>query len=474
MARSGQDAFHTDVHPGHLIQTAAGADQTILFHFNMVVSTLPVTGHDPLQNRVYFFHEAPVLGALQILPDAVDQQQGSIHGVIHGLCLTLGEEVGHKAVLFISQEGAQDALGIGITAGGQAAAGEGDHGIATPVGEQGIACQNGLAVCGIPAGDVGIRSQHQLTGQRIFQIRQLQKAGHAADLGLDNCLGRGNFPVHGQDDLKFFGFAGSNFKIHRADSATHALLRTAILGIFGVGKILPDGLHFGQSAARVNVHGVLAVGDGVAGEGKILLFFQRLLLGNKLAEGFCPEGRSLTAAVFHGVGNGGGVPFKIHGADALHGNAVHLVSPNGQHLIGKAGLVDVAVFGLGIIGKCLGGQPVGLAAQGHLFPHPVDQGDAHIGRFLRCHQQAHIAAVNAVAACDGSITAQAVGQQEILFLRPVQIAHLLFSVKKLHFDLRRVTPYFDNFAVYRYLKVYSISALPSTNKICSRHIRQIV
>ena len=49
--------------------------------------------------------KCPVIGAVQILPYTVDQQQCGIHGVIHRSLTSLRKQIRHKTVLLIGKKG---------------------------------------------------------------------------------------------------------------------------------------------------------------------------------------------------------------------------------------------------------------------------------------------------------------------------------------------------------------------------------
>ena len=100
----------------------------------------------------------------------VDQQQRRVHGVVYRLMAPLGEEVGDQAVLFIGQEGPQDAGGIHKPARGQGAAREGDHGVPAPIAEQRVTRQNGHAVGGGPAGHKGVGADRQLPSRKPARL----------------------------------------------------------------------------------------------------------------------------------------------------------------------------------------------------------------------------------------------------------------------------------------------------------------
>ena len=48
MTGSGKDPVHTDIHPRHLIQSAAGGNKAVGIHMNIVVGSRPVGSHDLL------------------------------------------------------------------------------------------------------------------------------------------------------------------------------------------------------------------------------------------------------------------------------------------------------------------------------------------------------------------------------------------------------------------------------------------
>ena len=130
-------------------------------------SSLAVALDDALHDRVSIGQEVSSVRSLIVEPDAVDQKQGCVDGIIAWRLPSFREEVWHQTALFIFQEGSEDALRGVILPIGQRTARQGNHGVSAPVCEKRIAGYNGLAARGIAAGDVGVCADCQLSGDGI-------------------------------------------------------------------------------------------------------------------------------------------------------------------------------------------------------------------------------------------------------------------------------------------------------------------
>ena len=299
--------------------------------------TLLIGGQNPLHHRVRLPDERPVTGALYILPDAVDQQQGGIHRVVHRGVLPFREEVGHQAVFFIGQKGLQNAFCVGIPPGCQAAAGQRDHGIPPPVAEQGVARQNGLAIGRIPAGNEGVGGSRQLLRHGVGKTAVPLQIFQASILLCQHIPPGRRRRVGGKDNFKAQGLPGLHPSGDGAAGCGIAAVRASVLPVFRVGKPLPGNGTFFDSGIGGHIHALLSgTNTSVPKNKPLILPGKGVLLGRELQPGNYLQGEVGSGAVFHGVQHGGGIPLPSGAEPPLHHHALHVVAPAGGVFVGKA------------------------------------------------------------------------------------------------------------------------------------------
>ncbi len=118
------------MHPGQLHALFAGAEQTVCIYFDLITSAALVPGGDILQSRPQFAGKGVVAGVLQVFVERGEKPQCRVDGIVFGLFADVGKAVGDHAFADMGGEGAEDILGFGVAPGGQAYAGQGDHGVA--------------------------------------------------------------------------------------------------------------------------------------------------------------------------------------------------------------------------------------------------------------------------------------------------------------------------------------------------------
>ena len=432
MAGRRQDAVHTHIHPGHLVQSLTGGDEPIRIHPDAVVGPLPVSRDDAFHHRVGFVQECAVAAALNVQPHSFNEKERRVHSVVHRLLCALREKVRHKAVFLVSQEGAQDALCILIAAGLQAAAGQSDHRVAAPVAEQRVTRQNGLAVGGGPPCDKGIGRRSQLRSGRVCEARLLLQRGQAHFLLAQELCARSRRFAGEEHHLELSGLA----RLHGAgDGKTGcriAKCRAAVLFVCRVVQLFPLHRARGQRGVREDVHR-FATGSDLAvfkAEGLVRLF-QRVLFGGELQLRHDLECTGPTRTVLHGVESGGGVFLPAQGELPLHHHAADVIPPAGRILIGKAAEVFPAVL-CRFFGKTLGREEGLLLPDAQHFFQPVHQHHAAVGGLHGCRQKSLIAPRCRERCRRGQIAAQTVRQQDTDVFCTLPCAQLLFSVNKPH------------------------------------------
>ena len=143
---------------------------------------------------------------------------------------------------------------------------------------------------------------------------------------------------------------------------------------------------------------------------KCLPLCHRIFLGRKLKERSQRQCAAPGSGIFYGVEHSGSVLPRRHTAPARHGYAVHLINPYRCIFKGKAAQVTRAVFRCFPIGKILRGQKAGIRTANQLFGNAVHQVDAHIGCFLRRHQDSLIRSGSRKRCTQGAVSAQTIGQ----------------------------------------------------------------
>ena len=102
VARGGNPVTDTHVHPGDLVKTASGMDETVLLHINTEICAVFVSGNDFLQMRInIFLYESICSGIriiLQILPYRIKIPQGSVRCIIKRSGIVIREHVWHDPV----------------------------------------------------------------------------------------------------------------------------------------------------------------------------------------------------------------------------------------------------------------------------------------------------------------------------------------------------------------------------------------
>ena len=387
---------------------------------------------DGFHHRPGFLGEGPVAGLLHIQPHDIDQQQGRVDGVVHGLGGAFGEEVGHQAVLLVLEEGAQDGLGVLIAPGGQAAAGQGDHGIAAPVAEEGIAGEDGLALGRLALSDISVRRADQLQGNGVSQAGIGAEPGHAVLVGGDDVFSRIGDRLIREHGGQGFRFTGQDGDFDAARTGDQALFGTAIGGIVAISLEDIGGLLGGQHAVGGQVDRLVGGGDGIALDGDRPGFFRRMALLKAQHEGPHGQRAGVLRAVLDGVAHGGGVVFESHGGLAGHADAAYVVGPGRRVIHRQGGQVQAALFRGGFVREILSGEVRLPCPMGQRFLQPGHEGDAVIGGGAGADEEALVGTGHGKSRGQGGISAQAVGQQVTVLLGAGQIRHVLPGIHKTH------------------------------------------
>ena len=102
VARGGNPVTDTHVHPGDLVKTASGMDETVLLHINTEICAVFVSGNDFLQMRINIFLYKRIGSGiriiLQILPYRIKIPQGSVRCIIKRSGIVIREHVWHDPV----------------------------------------------------------------------------------------------------------------------------------------------------------------------------------------------------------------------------------------------------------------------------------------------------------------------------------------------------------------------------------------
>ena len=427
-----ENALHAHVHPGDLVQTLAGKDQTVLIHADAVTGALAVMADDPAHRLPCFPGKGPVAGPLHILPHAVNEDQRSIHRIVHRCLVAFREQIGHQAVLLVGQEGTQNALCIVKTGSCQAAAGQCDHGVSAPIAEQRIAGQNGLATGRIPAGNIGIGAQLQLTGNGVPEHAVLldllqPRIGFLQQLPAGRC-----FLFRGEHHFQIGGLTGCHGQSDLAAALDHTSGRTAVLGILRIGQPLHIRFCFKEVRIGVDLDTVITAGDYATGVVQRLSLTNRVFLRRHFEIGAQHQRAGFVTVIFNVIQHRGGILPVGHTQMALHLHIIHIITPHGGVIDGKLSQPAVAVFNRSRIGKLLRRQEICRIAAVQLFGHPVDQIDAHIGRCLGRNQKTLVTAGGRIDTGDGCIAAQTVCQQKCIFTGRCCRFQLICLINKFH------------------------------------------
>ncbi len=108
---------------------------------------LVVPGEDVFEHGEDFVaHEGVVAGGEQVGARGDEKPERGVGGVVVGRCRRRRESGWAACLRLALGEGAEDFAGLGETPGGEAEAGQGDHGVAAPVAEPVVAGDDGVQV----------------------------------------------------------------------------------------------------------------------------------------------------------------------------------------------------------------------------------------------------------------------------------------------------------------------------------------
>ena len=435
VAGGGQDGADPHVHPGHLVQALAGAQKAVGVHVDAVAGAGFVAADDPLGAGPDLPDKGVVPGAGVVEPQAVQKEQGGVHRVVLGRRVLVGEKVGQQAVLFVGGKGAQDALGVLVAVGGEGAAGQGDHGVPAPVGEEWVAGHDGPAPGGRPVHNVGV-------GRRREGFAQLaaQAGGPGlgpASLGLpgQHAGGFGEGRLCAEHDGKLLRLAGGCFKDEMPCGPAQAGGGPAVGGVVAEAEalVLGGGQGFGPAALQCEIEVQPAAGDLALLPGKGPLPGHPAALGHKPQPGGDGQDGGAGRAVFHRVADGHRVGAVLHGHPAGDPHPGGLVDPAGPGPVEQDQMPPAVLVGRA--GLVLGGQPDGIVPDGEALAQAVDQVKAGGGGPQAGHQEGVVPPGGGKGGGKGAVSAGAGRQQEGLLLGvcagkvlPAKdIVHVLFS-----------------------------------------------
>ena len=416
VAGGGQDGPDPHVHPGHLVQALAGAQKAVGVPMDAVACAGPVAVDDADGAGPDLPDKGVVPGAGMVEPQAVQEEQGGVRRVVLGRGVLVGEEVGQQAVLFVGGKSAQDALCVPVAAGGEGAAGQGDHGVPAPVGEEGVAGHDGLAAGGGPVHDVGVGRRRK--GPAQFAVEAGGPGLGPAALGLpgQDDGGLGQAGPGAEHDGEGLGLAGGRLKEELPGRSAQAGGGPAVGGVVAEADALVPGpgQRLGPAPLQGKVQVQPAAGDPAFLPGKGALPGHPAALGDEPQPGGDGEEGGLGRAVFHRVADGHRVGAVLHGHPAGDPDSPGLVDPAGARPV-EQDQVAPAVL-IGAIGLVLGGKADAGAAGGEGLGQAVDQVKAGGGGPQAGHQEGVVPPGGGKGGGKGAVGPGAGRQQEGLLL----------------------------------------------------------
>ncbi len=158
-ARGDDEAVDLGIHPGQLLPRLARGEEAVDVGADAEAGSPKVTLDDLDEKRVDVTEEGLVAGRLVIRAHRLDEPERPVDVVVLGLGPLVGEAVGDHAAVDVPGKGLEDRLGDVEPARGEEKAGEGDHRVAPPVGEPGVAGDDGPPFAALHDESIGGRAQ---------------------------------------------------------------------------------------------------------------------------------------------------------------------------------------------------------------------------------------------------------------------------------------------------------------------------
>lgn len=114
---------------------------------NVVAGAAQVPVDDVFEGGEEFLEQFVILSGCNVGTDGLEVPKNGVYCVVAGGVSGFGEGVGQHPLTEVFGEGAQDGAGDFWATGGEGETGEGDHSVAAPVSEPGVASDDGFAGC---------------------------------------------------------------------------------------------------------------------------------------------------------------------------------------------------------------------------------------------------------------------------------------------------------------------------------------
>ena len=177
VARRDGPIADTGVHPGELRAGVAGGEQAVGWvHADLMVRA----AHVPIEDVAQGGSELVVIGQLT---NGFEEPERGVDGVVLGLLAAIGKAIGDQALIEVSEESADDAAGFVEAAASDEEPGEGDHGVAAPIGEPGVASNDGGFAIGAMDDEVvgGVEAAFEAEG---FPVSDVFRGGAKVAFGV--------------------------------------------------------------------------------------------------------------------------------------------------------------------------------------------------------------------------------------------------------------------------------------------------
>lgn len=151
---------------------------------NVVAGAAQVPVDDVFEGREEFLEQFVILSGCNVGTDGLEVPKNGVYCVVAGGVSGFGEGVGQHPLTEVFGEGAQDGAGDFWATGGEGETGEGDHSVAAPVSEPGVASDDGFAGCCLLGFWVGSGAGgDELVGGENELLGYLLRRGCAQPLG---------------------------------------------------------------------------------------------------------------------------------------------------------------------------------------------------------------------------------------------------------------------------------------------------
>ncbi len=169
--RRDDPVIRLGIHPGKLDTLSARAEQAVGgVYLDAIARAAHMPVYDVIERGEELCEQGPVASYRAIPVERVEQPERRIYGVVfrRSVC-AVWEAVGDHALAQEGDETTQQTTRLSVSAGGEGQAGKGDHSIASPVSEPGIARDNGHVLVMARAGHVqwrGPSTNDELVGRQ--------------------------------------------------------------------------------------------------------------------------------------------------------------------------------------------------------------------------------------------------------------------------------------------------------------------